>query len=478
MGRLNSSKRLGLILTCLLFIIFCGKNYSSESRYWELGVGVYGIPGEKDFMLDWARFDWVTINFGNVAENMQTISICNQLLELNPNLKFLVRLWPISNLGRPENKYAACFLDYFYVPGIKQQIFERISNQLSLVLENISFPENVVAVTFLEELPGWWGYGRKILSEESTLEVLEPYKEKIEIERGKPLEYNDELVQWLGEKYTQSLAEIHSYIRQLVGVRLIFYWQATNIPTLDVDPKGYPYYYEEIIAKGQLADGLMLYPLNTEHWQRQLAIATEKDWYFFSQLSHPALMRQMNWKSALELVNVEHPNNLGYFLFCAGNCRRPHWYDDETILPVNNVRGLSIPIHMRQFARQQNVGLDIVERELKFDPMVDVNIKEDIIEIYLVVPNPRLEGYYESEKEIIEEVWAKLKLPQGFRLVDGFSQKIRIGNLMGRKTLAPSYNFFGTAYWKVQIVGDVDLNDDCLSIFVCSKDSDLQNEIK
>lgn len=472
-----------LCLCFLLFVIFSSNVFSNESHFWGLGVGTYGIPNKGDFKLDWARYDWVTINFGNVPENLKTINICNQLLEINPNLKFLVRLWPISNLGRPENNNAACFLDYFYKQGTKQQVLERIANQLSLVLDNISSPQNVVAITFLEELPGWWGYSKKILFRESALEVLEPYKEDIEFERGKPLEYDEELVQWLGDKYVQSLAEIHSYIRQLADDRLILYWQVTNIITLDLDPAGYPYFYGDIIVKGQLADGLMLYPLNAQHWQNQLNLAIENDWYFFSQLSHPSLMRQTDWKSALELVKVEHPNNLGYFFYCAGNCRRPHWYDDQTVLPINNIRDVSIPIHMRQFARQQNVGQDIIERGLRFEPMLDINVKEikvgEMIEIYSVIPNPRLEGYFEREQEIVDEVWAKLSLPSGLELVEGFYQKVRVGDLASRKSLATSYDSFGIAYWQVQVAGEVKITDDNnLSIFVCSKDSNLQNSVR
>ena len=66
----------------------------TPDRYWELGVGCYlGGLGELT-ELDVARFDWVMVCFGNISSDRSTTDLLNRLLQINPDLKFMVRLWP------------------------------------------------------------------------------------------------------------------------------------------------------------------------------------------------------------------------------------------------------------------------------------------------------------------------------------------------------------------------------------------------
>ena len=101
-----------------------------ESHYWDLGVGAYGsLSGSEDTWsnttdLDKARMDWLTINFGSYTVNPD---VYNRQLRLNPRLKYLVRLWPINNLGWKENRYKATFLDYLYKPGVKEKLLAETS---------------------------------------------------------------------------------------------------------------------------------------------------------------------------------------------------------------------------------------------------------------------------------------------------------------------------------------------------------------
>ena len=84
-------------------------------RYWELGVGCYfgGLGALTE--LDVARFDWLYLGFGNISASPETTQLLNRLLALNPDLKVVIRFWPIGGLGDcPENRYQATFLHYLY----------------------------------------------------------------------------------------------------------------------------------------------------------------------------------------------------------------------------------------------------------------------------------------------------------------------------------------------------------------------------
>lgn len=84
-----------------------------EDHYWELGVGCYwgGMGGLTE--LDVARYDWLYLCFGNVSASDETVAQVNRFLEINPDLKVVIRLWPIMSLGDcAENRYQATFLHY------------------------------------------------------------------------------------------------------------------------------------------------------------------------------------------------------------------------------------------------------------------------------------------------------------------------------------------------------------------------------
>ena len=99
-----------------------------RDRYWELGVGCYfGGLGELT-ELDVARFDWVMVCFGNISSDPNTTELLNRLLKINPKLKFMVRLWPGLYVDDPPGQnHKATFLDYLYVPGVKERYHEEVS---------------------------------------------------------------------------------------------------------------------------------------------------------------------------------------------------------------------------------------------------------------------------------------------------------------------------------------------------------------
>ncbi|MGC9318999.1 MAG: hypothetical protein ACP5KN_13280, partial [Armatimonadota bacterium] len=187
-----------------------------EDHYWELGVGCYWGGMGALTELDVARYDWLYVGFGNVSASEQTVAQINRFLDINPDLKVVIRLWPIMNLGDcPENRYQATFLHYLYEPGVREGVAERINQQVSVVLENISRPENVVGLTFLEELPLHFSgdpWRRNEDGQEPTW-AMERFREEIEAEVGRPLTWDDEMRRWWGRKWVEVINDIHGAMK-------------------------------------------------------------------------------------------------------------------------------------------------------------------------------------------------------------------------------------------------------------------------
>lgn len=426
------------------------------------GGGVYHFPTDpedEEAILDRARYDWV---IGSV-ETMEQVEICNRMLQMNPNLKLVIRLWPVNSLGLPSKNYQATFLDYFYKPGVKAAVLANLTNSIRLVLDHLDKPENVVAFTFLEELPGHWGHGMAILDGSNGMPpMLEHYRAEIESERGVPMVFNSQLKSWIGAKFVQSLDEVHAQIKAEIGTRQIYYWKATLTHTLDTSVDGYPYYYDQIVKPGG-ADGLVIYPLNPTYWNTHMNIVRAKGWPFFSQLSHPSLMRQDGWASTLANVKTSESGNQGYFFYCAGNCRRPHWYDDTTIAPKHNVRTFSSSVHLREFAAQEGIGTAVVSAQARLVPLLDVDLSGrnlgDVFAVKALIHNPKKEGFYtDALAKKATGVVASLSLPPGLSLFSG-SASVSVGDLEAASHASPAPGSFAVATWQVQVTGPIGMSE-------------------
>ncbi len=404
----------------------------AEDHYWELGVGCYYGGVQDGAELDVARYDWLYLCFGNIGATPETVEQLNRLLEINPELKIVIRVWPIMSLGDcPENRYQATFLHYLYKPGVKEGLIENIHAQVSVVLDNISRPENVVGLTFLEELPGHFSGGpfrRNETGGELTWD-LERFRAEIEAERGKPLVWDDETRLWWGEKWVEVLGEIHAAMKEASGGRLVWYYQQTNHLSLDMVAEGapldrpmlVPIRWADIIRPG-VCDGFFAYPNNQAVWERYVALARDNDWLFFSQVSHPGGMRLCAWDECLAMAKQRVPQNMGYFLYCSGDCAaRKAWNDDPGIPegPEWNTRGVSRRLHWRRILALEDVGMGVVRAYPPLRLYADLPLEGaepgGMIHPRVIVENAREESFFLDPAEAIaHDASITLSAPEGF----------------------------------------------------------------
>lgn len=408
--------------------------HAEDDHYWDLGVGLYDSRGgELDTRtgasmtyLDAARADWV---HHKTNLNREGTEMLNRLMSINPDLKVVVRIWPINGLGLPENRRMATMWDYFYKPGTREAVFERIERQVGAVMDHIDKPENVVGFTFLEELPLHWTRREMDIVDESTIPpYMERYRDEIEAERGKPLErWDDDWRVWWGEKLVESLNEVHAHIKEVSGGKRVFVWFQANHRTLDWvdDPSRLnrqrllPLYWEDVIKSG-VADGFFAYPNSEFVWSRYLEMAEEHGWVFFSQLSQPSGMRLHDWPTTLEMVERDSPYNLGYFIYTSGNDRTGHWNDNPAIPWTDNVRRQSTRRNIRRHMADRAVGMDIVRRELAPEIEVTTDMRDPsdhVVPLGVWVRNVRDESWFNSSDEAaLESLQVTLEMPDGFYL--------------------------------------------------------------
>lgn len=401
---------------------------AQEDHYWELGVGAYlgGMSGFTD--LDVARYDWAYVCFGNISANEETAALLDRLLEINPELKIVLRLWPIMGKGDcPENRYQATFLHYLYDPEVKQKVDEEIHRQFDVIADNISRPENIVGLTFLEELPGHFS-GRPMRSGEVSWD-MERFRAEIEAERGKPLVWDEETAAWWGEKWVEAINEIHRVMKEASGGRMIWYYQAVGNPSLDRVPEGtpltqkglVPIRFEQIIQPG-LCEGFFAYANNAGIWAAFTEMARENDWVFFGQLSHPAFMRLCSWEEAIALSTERMPQNMGYFLYCTGDCSaRNAWNDDPQFAgkPEQNIRGVTKALHQRQILAAQDVGMDVVRSAPRLRLHTDLPLSKaepgGFVHLSTIIENVIEPSWFLDPAEAMARGCAvSLSLPAGF----------------------------------------------------------------
>jgi hypothetical protein len=431
------------IWVVLLVLILAVHSAAAEDRYWELGTGCYyaGTWGITD--LDAARCDWIYVLFGNLAPSEDTVAGINRLLAINPDLKVVLRIWPIMNkVNCPENKHQATFLDYLYGPGIREKVDQSIHDQVRVVMDNISKPENVVGLTFLEELPAHFS-ARPFGNNETGRELpwdLERFQSRIEAERGKPLVWDDETRLWWGRKWVEAINSVHATMKKASGGLLVWYYQQTNHLSLDMVPEGtpldtrnlLPIHWRDIIKPG-LCDGFFAYPNTRAIWDRYLELATANDWLFFSQVSHPGRMRGCAWKECLKLAKTRVRQNMGCFLYCEGNCAdRKAWNDDPDV-PAGaawSTPGVSRVLHLRRILAKQKVGMDVVRAypaiRLRADLPLDSVRADDHLDLRVVVENTRQASFYpDPDEAVAQRVSITVRAPTGFRLVRAASSRAK-----------------------------------------------------
>ena len=430
------------LVACL--VIGAGPAMAAGDHYWELGAGTYfgGLGNATE--LDFARYDWLYLCFGNIGATPETVAILNRLLEINPDLKIVIRVWPIMGAGDcPENRYQATFLHYLYKDGVRERVNQTIHDQVRVVLDNISRPENVVGLTFLEELPGHFS-GGPFKTNQTGGELtwdLKRFQAEIEAERGKPLVWDDETRLWWGGKWVQVLGEIHAAMKQAAEGRLIWYYQQTNHTSLDMVAEGapldarmlMPIHWGEIIKPG-LCEGFFAYPNTRFVWDRYLKLATDNDWLFFSQVSHPGRMRGCTWDECVEMAKTRDPHNMGYFFYCSGDCAAGDaWNDDPGIPdgPMWNTRGYSIKYHVRRFLAQQDVGMDIVRAQPALELGLDLPLEGvragEMLHPRVVVQNALEPSFYLDPAEAIaRSVTVTISPPPGFTIGPDSSPPARL----------------------------------------------------
>ena len=350
----------------LIFIIVCiiSSRLSADegSPYGIWGAGLYTPYIESTFELpdlkesDIARYDWLVVGMGYDT----TPFVLNRLLHINPKQKYLIQLIPIYDLGTYRSSGStrsfANFLDWRYDSSVRQEIERRLRDTIRNVWSKIGNLNSIVGFTFLEELPFSFTGEPANSSWDGLTSFHEHYRAQIEAERGKTLVWNEETKSWLGSAFVESLNQINKIIKEEAKGRMVFYWHGMMMRPLNI----IPYKIEDIVKPG-LCDGLMAYPLNSVFWQSYMDLLNRHpDWFYFSQLSHPGFMRNCKWEEACRLVMEKNSQNLGFFLYCQGNCKGtsgPSPFDDETIPDNHNTFIVSSPVHIRMFADKFGIGL-------------------------------------------------------------------------------------------------------------------------
>ncbi len=406
------------------------------SRYWSWGWGLYGLLAQSE-PLDNARFDWTYVCFGNDAADDSTVRRCNEVLKLNPKHRFVLRVWPISNLGDcKENNFQATLFHYLYMPGIRQKVLNEVRRQIHVMLKGINKPENVVGATFLEELPGHftsapfgsqWATWKK--GDALPWDILR-FQEQIEAELGEPFDLRSERHRiWWGRKYVKVLGEIHQVMKEALGTRPVLYYQATQYSSLDQladnkqskldsDPNLLPYHLREIVSPGK-ADGIFGYPNSALVWEQQTQRPVlTLNCLVFSQISVSPRMRLCPLPEMTALARWEYSGNLGSFLFPDSGRLNDVWKE-----PPHEVGMFWTTVNsIRRFAWENNVNIDIVRSGL---PPVITTLYDlsnlpsmGLIHVSANVWNRREPSWFGGnyESSILKDVHIKFKIPDGLHM--------------------------------------------------------------
>ena len=339
----------------------------SKNHYWEWGWGTYdATPDERNI----AVFDWSFIhvgnqvnNFGRIGDGYQLVTRVNKILELNPKHKFVVLFWPIFNV-RDVSPYFSLF-DYLYQPEVKNKLNQRIKDQAEIIKNGIKNPKAVVAMTFLEELPGHVTSEPYANSFNRALNDLNDNAPAITSELGRPFDKVKDRM-WWGRKYCDALAKIHTEMKKHIPQAKIFYWPHERYFTLDHVGKNLneqsvlPFHLKDIL-RGGLCEGIFGY-INTPAKLKQQTIETANKYNipYFTQLSQPAYMTITDFPTALKAAQLKHRLNLGTFLF------KQDEVGDNRVQKKSVQRYLRLNESelLRTFCYEHNVNTDVVDNNI------------------------------------------------------------------------------------------------------------------
>jgi hypothetical protein len=419
---------------------------AAKDRYWAWGWGLYGVNGQQE-ALDSARFDWSLLTFGSDdAADRATIDRCNEILKLNPRHRFVIRVWPISNLGDlPENRYQATLFHYLYVDEIRRKVLAQTRAQIEYVLRNIAKPENVAGAVFLEELPSsftsapfgpdWekWKRGDPLPWD------IERFRSQIELELGEPFDLtNVKHRRWWGRKYVSVLNEIHREMKSALHGRTVLYYQQTGYPSLDyrvpgrliepeADPRLVPIHYRDLVHSGG-ADGVFGYPNSATIWRLQTQTPVQQlKCLLFSQISLPGGMRQRSLEETTALARWRYPGNLGAFVFAGfgrARGRNEPAYQDDSFWTTTD--------HVRRFAWDQKINLGIVQRALSPSARVSVvSAGIDRWKVRVAVWNRRDPSWYGGERAraVLRDARVELQVPAHAQLESTSPAAIALGDI-------------------------------------------------
>jgi hypothetical protein len=441
-------KRIGCpLLLSILLLPACVSYAAEKDAYWKWGWGAYGHSRNP---LDVARYDWSMVNFGSVPADESTAKRCEAILELNPNHKFFLRLWPIMNLGEfKENRHQASLMHFIYRPKVREKVLAETRRQIKLIIDAVG-PKAVVGMSFLEEMPchfGCWRYGKK---GDSPTWLINKFKKEITADLGHEFSFDsaeDRL--WWGRKYADAICAVHKAMKEASGGRPVFFWQQIVYKTLDQSPTAnpldpnvsrmVPYSYAQIVKPG-LCDGIFGYPNNAAVWKKQTQdIIRKYHCPFFSQTSIPALMRLCKLPEMVRMARWRVPENLGSFVFPYSGRGSNAWNDPGYL---DGSRYFTSAETYRIFAWNHKVGLDVVSRAL--GPVVKTDYKAKGVKkggffhLNVQISNPGDGSWYgnDASKATFANLAVELKLNKGLSipLSNNPGSTIKIGELKGGKT--------------------------------------------
>ena len=408
------------------------KEKASDYNYWDLGVGGYGSNYAGDIThLDRARMDWLYVCFGNEPATKANTERLNSYLKINPKQKYVIRLWPVFRHKRPGSNQVTpvTFMDYLYMPGIKERLRKSIKSQVDSVMLYIDDKDAVYGFTFLEENPTHFSdRGDRLPLNAPPPRDMVYYKAQYEKETGKKLvKWNEDTKRWWCAKYLQVTNEINSYIKEVSGGKRVFMYFLSHTRTTEflapgesiMGPMVMTFSMKDVIGHG--ADGLFAFPTNKYYLEKWQKLCAELKVPYFSQLSVGGMMRLPSWKDALAIAKSKSKENLGYF-FHAFDDIRGQWNDAPY--------GKGDPLILDQFGKKyrmhcaaENVGMDVVRKNFAPQLLFDHELKNlkigSYAPIFCIIKNPADSSWFpvgEKDAGVMKNIKMTLEIPEEFEL--------------------------------------------------------------
>ena len=396
---------------------------SGQDHHWTWGWGTYdATPDERNI----AIFDWSFIHVGNQVDNLgrigdgrQMVQRVNRILALNPKHKFVVLFWPMYPLRNTAPQFS--LFDYLYNAEAKNTLNRRIRQQAEIA-RGISNPKAVVAMTFLEELPGHVTSEPYANTFNRPLNDIQANAAAITAELGRPFDKARDRL-WWGRRYCDALREIHTEMKKHLPDAKVFYWPAERYFTLDHvgdrlrKDQVLPFHLKDLLRDG-VCEGLFGFINTPSKFEFQtLATAEKYDIPYFTQLSLPGNMTIANFPTCMQVARRQHRLNLGTFLFKQDEVgeKRVQKKSVQRYLPLNESEVL------RLFCYENQVNTRIVENNIvppRVHFLCDLSGAKagDNVVLKTVVHNPRDGSWFgmDDEKAMLKNLALSLvELPRG-----------------------------------------------------------------